>query len=1379
MDNTPSDNDTEPNNGHPQRFNGNDSSSGSSLGEPSDIDSITSDVYVDGLPDSINGTTTFKGIKILSWNVNSAIARRESILYAINTKSYDVVLIQESRLTDKNHFNIHIPGYKKYLKFADKDRNNAGGLATFIKEEIASVKIDHPSYGDKFEHLCVKIKTKEGIIEVQNIYWPNNIPNPRQISLGKSSRDIDKLIIAGDFNAHQNGLIRKNTANNNIAALDRILESTNLVLTNPRIPTTTNGTIIDLCITSNNLCSVTDTIITDHLSDIHYALEIDVNVTKFLTEEDFTPRLKFESADWELFMKKLDENFEEENIIDNISPENLDEAAIKMAEIYYDTANQVIPKTKYNSKPWQSWYWCPEVCRATRKANYWRKAHKKPIVIPNLRYHKRNAIQEEADTIRQAKQKAWNKLCNDIILTDNNKKAWNRIKNLRRGGLPPNKTKVLNPADKAEQLAASFAQRTQTMNLTTRIRNTMALLEPARLQAINVALNTPDPEFDKDITDWEINKAFDKGKDSAPGDDKITYSMVKNSGPIARSVANKIYNTSWRISKIPTHWKIASQVAIPKPAVKDEFRPISLLSVFDKNIERIVHDRMMQKTRSKLHKNLYGFLENRGTQDGLLSLSNTASKHIFDTTSCGHMSRRTPRNRNNRCIAVFVDLEKAFELANKNVILNALAKLGVKGKLLAWIQNYLSDRKGYVTMEGHKSSTHNFENGTPQGSIISPALFNILMHELLSYTWPDNVEVYSYADDLVIITRDINAVQKIKQSLNILSRACEELGLKINARKTKVMEFTSGRHRDLVDAFKVGIGEDEATLEVVSEFKYLGVIYTSNMKGAKHITYAIGKANRKINILKAMACKEYGCDTATLVKYASTCIRPILEYGSLVLNAAGITKTAKAKFESVMPRALKIAYGLPNSTRNHAVLSEAGLTNMAARIEQASMCSLAKVIRSYDNHPAQVETINIASECIEFHNQFQMYPVQKRLDELASSGHSTLLTWNHQPWIQRTIIQLISNLTIWDMLSSKNRYSSFKVPVGAPHKHKTQIAIFPLATKKDSLSEEEKLETKTQFSNIITEMERDSQITIYTDASVNQEKHLATFACVTYLNGILSEPLSTQGRISDHSGSMTAELHAIKHAIKIVSHNALRLNIKKFLIVTDSMSGLQALYNTKNPDNRLCVQDIHLKLEVLHNKAQASGILLWCPSHIGIPGNELADVRAGRAMEANLPMTNTPAATSAIKSQIKKSCTEKWLRNRQVSTFYEQVNLDVRKYRIPKAPRSTQIRIMKLRHNTEKLCRLRCRNLCERCDAPFSTGHYLISCPATMNKDNIRALLNPEEHSFEEDIQAAIILHRISNTDHRILLDIINKRPPASYCPDHPRILSKKFYPLP
>ena len=1350
---------------------------GTSLGDSSGGAGATSFDFADGLPDSIINRAQNNGIKILSWNVNSILARRETIMYAVNTKNYDVILIQEARLTESNHFNFTIPGYRKYIRFADGNRNNYGGLVTLVKEEIASHKIFHPTYGEKFEHLTVHIKTREGILEIQNIYWPNVSTNHKDFNLSQANEKASKLLIAGDFNAHQQQLIRRDTiryANNNRKAVERILENSDLVLTNPREPTTTFGTLIDLCFTSNNLSPVTDTTITEHLSDIHFALEINLDVARILTEEEFVPRLKFESADWDLFQQRLDEKFEEADLLDNISPDRLDDAASKLAEIYYDTATEVIPKTKFHSKPWQSWYWCPEVARATRKANYWRRAHKKQIIIPNLREKKQQALNEEKEVVLQAKQRSWNKLCKDIILTNNDRKAWVKIKNLRRGGLPPSRPKLVDPTEKAEELARSFAQRTNTMNLTARIRNTMNLLEPNRLREINKALNEPDPEFDKEITNWEIEKSFAKGKDSAPGEDKVTYSMAKNSGPVAKSIAQKIYNISWQTSRVPAQWKIAAQVAIPKPASRDEFRPISLLSVFDKNLERIAHDRMMKKARSKLHPNLYGFLENRGTQDGLLSLSSKASSHIYDRNSCSKVEdnprgyARKHRN-NDRCIAVFVDLEKAFELANKNVILHTLTTLGVKGKLLAWIQNYLSDRKGYVSINGQKSGTHNFENGTPQGSIISPALFNILIHALLSYQWPDNVEVYSYADDLVIISRDVNAVSKIKEALKTLSVACEELGLKINANKTKIMEFGGVPNRDITkEIFTVGLGEDETQIEVVSEFKYLGVIYTSNLKAYKHIDYTVKKANRKINLLKAMSCKELGCDTATLVRYVTTCIRPVLEYGIQYLNAAGIRVRDRTKFEAVLPRALKIAYGLPQTTRNHAVLIEAGLTDMGARTAQASMNTMVKAYRSIDKHPEQWNTHLAFEDSNEYHEQHGRFPIQSRLDVL---GPQSRLRWEHQPWLQRTAIQILTDLNLWEMLSTPNPISKFKKPVGAPYSHKVKLTILPLQSNKNSLTEKGLDEARNFFNTIISDLQFNSQITIFTDASVNQETRKATFACAVFINGQFNNQLSTQGRISDHSGSMTTELYAIKQAVKIICFNARQMRIRKFLIVTDSMSGIQALQNTDNPDNRYCVLEIHRRLDMLEKQIQTTGTILWCPSHIGIFGNEKADEMAGAAMGVDHTIIATPAASSAIKSRIKTFVKQQWLRRSVVSNHYAAVNPNKKQFKIPKGNRPLQVHLMRLRHNTDRLCGHRCRTICTYCEVPFSTGHYFISCPANPHKDDLKDLLSPEEHAIEEDHQAALILQRISKSEsgQTSLWKMLSKKPPASHCTLHPR----------
>ena len=256
-----------------------------------------------------------------------------------------MVLLQESRLNHKNHFQLHVPGYRKYIKYADIERNSAGGLVTMVKEEFGSERYEHDKYGNLFEHLTVSIRTPEGIIEIQNIYWPNSNPQISRLeSLCKINPRAEKLMIAGDFNAHQENLIHRTFRENaNQKKMRSLLNDNDLVITNPNIKTTTNGTILDLCIISSNLSTVTETLVTDNLSDVHYALDINIGIARYLTREQFVPRLKFESADWDAFRNKLDGNFMNENILDSISPVNLDSMAEKMAEIYYETATQVIP----------------------------------------------------------------------------------------------------------------------------------------------------------------------------------------------------------------------------------------------------------------------------------------------------------------------------------------------------------------------------------------------------------------------------------------------------------------------------------------------------------------------------------------------------------------------------------------------------------------------------------------------------------------------------------------------------------------------------------------------------------------------------------------------------------------------------------------------------------------------------------------------------------------------------------------------------------------------------------------------------------------------------------------------------------------------------
>ena len=127
----------------------------------------------------------------------------------------------------------------------------------------------------------------------------------------------------------------------------------------------------------------------------------------------------------------------------------------------------------------------------------------------------------------------------------------------------------------------------------------------------------------------------------------------------------------------------------------------------------------MPIAKPKMEDTLFGFIPNGGTANGLMLLTELISK-----------THGSPGNKH--ALAASIDLEKAFELADPNVVIDEAAKLGIKHHLLAYMHLYLQNRKGCIKMQGAKSSMKNFDLGTPLGSCISPFLFNIIMNRLIS-----------------------------------------------------------------------------------------------------------------------------------------------------------------------------------------------------------------------------------------------------------------------------------------------------------------------------------------------------------------------------------------------------------------------------------------------------------------------------------------------------------------------------------------------------------------------------------------------------------------------------------------------------------------------
>ncbi|KAG0724244.1 RNA-directed DNA polymerase from mobile element jockey [Chionoecetes opilio] len=203
--------------------------------------------------------------------------------------------------------------------------------------------------------------------------------------------------------------------------------------------------------------------------------------------------------------------------------------------------------------------------------------------------------------------------------------------------------------------------------------------------------------------------------------------MITNAGSDGHSALLTLFNASWEACKLPSKWKEATIIPIPKPKDPGAMRPISLLSCVGKTMEQIVLNRLTWAV-GFLHQDLFAYRRGTGTAECLSTLLCAASSG--DTT------------------VAFLDLEKDFELANCPVML--LVRKGVCGRLLIWLRDFLSGRAARVAFQGQTSQLHQHENGTPQGSILSPFLFNILMEELISLPLPPGTKLLCYADDLAL-----------------------------------------------------------------------------------------------------------------------------------------------------------------------------------------------------------------------------------------------------------------------------------------------------------------------------------------------------------------------------------------------------------------------------------------------------------------------------------------------------------------------------------------------------------------------------------------------------------------------------------------------------
>ena len=267
-------------------------------------------------------------------------------------------------------------------------------------------------------------------------------------------------------------------------------------------------------------------------------------------------------------------------------------------------------------------------------------------------------------------------------------------------------------------------------------------------------------------------------------------------------------------------------------------------------MERIINDRLVWHLESnKLLTSVQcGFRKRRSTTDHLVRLE-TFVREAFV--------------QQQHCVAVFFDLEKAYDTTWKYGIMKDLHDAGLRGRLPLFIEEFLSDRQFQVRLSAYYSELFDQEMGVPQGSILSVTLFGLKINSIVKAISP-GVECSLYVDDFLICywSKYINIIERhIQRCLNKLSVWADTNGFKFSPSKTVCMHFCRLRKAHLDPSLTL----NGTLIPVVEETKFLGLIFDRKLSFISHIKHLKEKCTKALNLLRVIAHTSWGADQRTLL----------------------------------------------------------------------------------------------------------------------------------------------------------------------------------------------------------------------------------------------------------------------------------------------------------------------------------------------------------------------------------------------------------------------------------------------------------------------------------------------------------------------------------
>lgn len=841
--------------------------------------------------------------------------------------SLDVFGFNETRLDETvSNGEIKIPGFEIIRK--DRKRNG-GGVCLYVRNSH-NYRIRADLVPDDLEAVCIEIiKPNSKPFIVCSVYRPF-ITSPRDFfeSFENFVKKLDDLAIEfhllGDLNGNMLAEVPKQEAK----ILKRIYQNYQLsqLITKPTRITKSSKSLLDHYVTNAPEKIAKTDVIQTGMSD--HGIIFGIRKINYVPPSKSKPKI--------IEMRNM-KRFNEQQFVEDLGKQPWHLIALKPdTEAMWSCWKMLFLEVLDRHAPVQH-------KKLRRQSVPWLTSHIKSLIQTRDRNKRKAIVTNSVDdwenyksmrnkvniAIREAKSNYYR----DKIAKEhgNPKEAWKVINNLL--GRSSDQTVVnelkfngvnIHTPDK---IAENFNQYFSTIG--------------ANLAA---SIDSNDGEFEqyvkgsgsqfqsfKSVSGNEVLKLLSGlSKSKATGIDKVSGRMLKAAAPVISRSLSCIFNNSIKTCCFPDDWKIARVIPLFKKgerSLPENYRPISILPVISKIMEKIIFNQLYEylMQNNLISKHQFGFRRLHSTMSALL-----------DCTNSWYMNM----DRKMFNLVVLLDLKKAFDTVNHEVLIRKMEILGISSDALSLLKSYLTGRKQVCQVNGSLSSESQISCGIPQGSILGPLFFILYINDLPECL--QNSSSRMFADDTNLTISGVS-MEEVESAMNDdLDRVKSWLKanrLSLNVAKTEFLLIGSNYKLNNLDK-QPSIKIEASNIKQVSHSKMLGVSIDNHLSWAKHIDEISKKVSSGIGVLRRV--RDF-VDRETLISIYNALIRPHFGYCSEVWDNLG--QGLSKRLQILQNRAARIILNWSNDSPHLEALAALGWVTLETQRVKTKSKTMFKVLK--------------------------------------------------------------------------------------------------------------------------------------------------------------------------------------------------------------------------------------------------------------------------------------------------------------------------------------------------------------------------------------------------------------------------------------------------